>query len=206
MCLVSWDLLCTNTLFRGLHTATKQSVISTLNVTETSNDSAKLILKQKETIENAAPFSELKNYQKGNLGEIITDIGIEDQLNTTRVGDRITDINKGGHHGIDGVYELKSKPPEYYIVEAKHTKNMPRLSKTKNGYKQMSEAWFDDGVDTYRDRFLQYAKGDKKIADKIREAYRKGETIQLLSHVKSDGTVDLYKIDKMGEIGKKFEP
>ncbi len=83
---------------------------------------------------------------------------------------------------------------------------MPRLSKTKNGYKQMSEAWFDNGVDTYRDRFLQYAKGDKKIADKIREAYRKGETIQLLSHVKSDGTVDLYKIDKMGEIGKKFEP
>jgi len=65
-------------------------------VKESSEDITRKI--QKETIENAAPFSELKNYQKGNLGEIITDIGIEDQLNTTRVGDRITDINKGGHH------------------------------------------------------------------------------------------------------------
>lgn len=155
---------------------------------------------QKDAVEKAPEFSRLNSYQKGNLGEMKTDIKIENKFDATRIGGRMTDINKGGHHGIDGIYEAKIKPPEYYIVEAKHTKKKPRLRKTKAGYRQMSEKWMKGKVDIYSDRFLQYTSNDKKLANKIRKAYREDKTMQLLSHVKPDGSVDLYKIDKTGKI------
>ncbi|TRW22697.1 hypothetical protein FL857_10990 [Criibacterium bergeronii] len=181
-------------------------------VKDSSDDIVRKI--QKEAVENTPSFSELSAHQKGNFGEMKTDVIMENELKTTRIGDRITDINQGGHHGIDGVYKVKPEhqPPKFYNVDAKCIQQKkPTVSKIKatdkNGkrIKQMSEGWFGSKVDTYGDRFLQYANGDEKLAKEMRKAYGNGETMQLISHVKPDGSVDLYEIDKTGKIGDIFK-
>lgn len=46
------------------------------------------------------------------------------------------------HHGIDGVYYNPEGKPPYVIAEAKFSSTgIPRLSKLRDGTRQMSEKW-----------------------------------------------------------------
>ncbi len=106
--------------------------------------------------------------EKGNFGEMLTDIDMQEQGYERISHIRVTDINQTGHKGIDGVY-YNSETDTYAIVEAKYGSS--ELSLTLEG-QQMSWEWIDARLDE--------AVGEK-TADKIREQYEQNpQKVQLL--------------------------
>lgn len=98
--------------------------------------------------------------EKGNFGEMLTDIDLKEKGFERISHDRVTDLDQAGHSGIDGVYYNKEKK-EYLIAESKY--GLSQLGETLDG-RQMSWEWIDARLDD--------AVG-KNTADKIREQYAK---------------------------------
>lgn len=96
--------------------------------------------------------------EKGNFGEIMTDIDMLEQGYERISDERVTDIDQAGHQGIDGIY-YNSKTDTYAIIESKYGSS--QLGETQDG-RQMSWQWIDARLDE--------AVGER-IADKIREQY-----------------------------------
>ncbi len=96
--------------------------------------------------------------EKGNLGEMLTDIDLKEKGFERISHDRVTDLDQAGHSGIDGVYYNKEKK-EYLIAEAKYGSS--KLGETLDG-RQMSWGWIDARLDE--------AVGEN-TANKIREQY-----------------------------------
>ena len=98
--------------------------------------------------------------EKGNFGEMLTDIDLKEKGFERISHDRVTDLDQVGHSGIDGVYYNKEKK-EYLIAESKY--GLSQLGETLDG-RQMSWEWINVRLDD--------AVGEN-IADKIREQYVK---------------------------------
>lgn len=82
-------------------------------------------------------FPGLSNQQKGNLGEMVSDITLTDK-GLKPLHNRLTDLNAATRQGADGVFE---KNGIYYIVESKY--NTSRLKTLTGGVKQMSKSWIE---------------------------------------------------------------
>lgn len=108
------------------------------------------------------------NAEKGNFGEMLTDIDMQEQGYERISGTRVTDIDQIGHKGIDGVF-YNHKTDTYAIVESKYGSS--KLGETQEGI-QMSWEWIDARLDD--------AVGEK-TADKIREHHiQNPQKVQLL--------------------------
>ena len=111
------------------------------------------ILKAQNGLEDVA-----SNAEKGNFGEMLTDIDMREQGYERISNLRVTDIDQKGHQGIDGVY-YNPKTNTYAIVESKYGSS--QLGETLDGI-QMSWEWIDAR--------LNDAVGEKR-ANEIREQY-----------------------------------
>jgi hypothetical protein len=121
----------------------------------------------------------LDNKQKGNYGEMKTDLDMLDKGYVRISKEGITSLDDKGHQGIDGVYENPDGKPQYLIADSKYGSS--QLSETKDG-KQMSDEWIDKRLDE--------AVGKEK-ADEIRmEQIENPDNVdKSVAHIDSDGNV-----------------
>lgn len=160
----------------------------------------KLILdKQKDVcdkIEKDGNIDTMSTSEKGNYGEMKTDIEMEEQGWTRISTDTVTSIDDKGHQGIDGVYERvnpETGEKEYRVVESKY--GTSELNEHTSDGKQMSESWIDKRLDD--------AVGKEK-ADEIRESkiLNPDSVSSYISRIDKDGNVELTKLDSnANEIG-----
>jgi hypothetical protein len=132
----------------------------------------------------------LTNKEKGNYGEMKTDIAMAEK-GFSRISDEtITSLDDSGHKGIDGIYENSEKDgsPKFCIIESKFGSS--QLSETDDG-KQMSENWIDKRLDD---------SVGKEKADGIRmeKLMNPGNVESLLSKIDSNGNVTFNKLDSNG--------
>jgi len=115
--------------------------------------------------------------EKGNYGEIVTDVDMRSKGYERISKDAVVDIDQSGHHGIDGVYYKNDGHPQYVIVESKT--GSAQLGEAQDG-KQMSDQWIDNRLDE--------AVGERR-ADEIRsQKQRNPENVEeMLARVDEDG-------------------
>lgn len=128
--------------------------------------------------------------EKGNFGEMCTDIDMIKQDYIRISEDSVTDLFQSGKQGIDGVYENKDGDPRYVITDAKYGSS--QLKETQDG-KQLSFTWID--------RRLDDAVGKEK-ADEIRLAqiFDENNVDIKIAHVDENGNVTYEKVDRNGNV------
>ncbi|MCD7715477.1 MAG: hypothetical protein LUI39_03355 [Lachnospiraceae bacterium] len=131
--------------------------------------------------------------ETGNYGEMKTDQFLR-SIGYERVSmNMITDIDEGGHHGIDGIY-YHAETDQYLIVDAKYGSSQLN-PETRDG-KQMSANWINQRLD-----------GDlgKEKADSIRlkMLLEPEKVISAVAHVSADGTVKFDMLDEAANVVKK---
>jgi hypothetical protein len=155
--------------------------------------------KQKDVcdkIEKDGNIDTMSTSEKGNYGEMKTDIEMEEQGWTRISTDTVTSIDDKGHQGIDGVYERvnpETGEKEYRVVESKY--GTSELNEHTSDGKQMGENWIDKRLDD--------AVGKEK-ADEIRESkiLNTDSVSSYISRIDKDGNVELTKLDSnANEIG-----
>ena len=155
--------------------------------------------KQKDVcdkIEKDGNIDTMSTSEKGNYGEMKTDIEMEEQGWTRISTDTVTSIDDKGHQGIDGVYERvnpETGEKEYRVVESKY--GTSELNEHTRDGKQMGENWIDKRLDD--------AVGKEK-ADEIRESkiLNTDSVSSYISRIDKDGNVELTKLDSnANEIG-----
>jgi hypothetical protein len=131
----------------------------------------------------------LDSKQKGNYGEMKTDLDMLDKGYVRISKEGITSLDDKGHRGIDGVYENPDGEPKYIIVDSKYGSS--QLSDTKDG-KQMSDEWIDKRLDE--------AVGKDK-ADEIRvESIENPDNVgKAVAHIDSEGNVIYTDVDSSEE-------
>ena len=131
--------------------------------------------------------------EKGNYGEMKTDIDLLEKDYERISLERVTDLEETSHRGIDGVYYNPEGEPQYIIVDAKF--GTAQLSETADG-KQMSEAWIDARLD---------AAVGKEKADEIRmEKLLNSENVgSYVAHVEETGTVTYDRLDDNADIAER---
>jgi hypothetical protein len=129
----------------------------------------------------------LKNNEKGNYGEMKTDIDLLNKGYVRISGDGVTGLTDGGHRGIDGTYHNPDGHPPYLITDAKY--GNAALRDTGDG-KQLSETWIDNRLD---------ADVGKSQADAIREAMLDDDVGVAVSHIDVDGNVTYKAVDSNGD-------
>ncbi|KMK51096.1 hypothetical protein RO21_08180 [[Actinobacillus] muris] len=93
--------------------------------------------------------------------------------------------------GIDGIYRNTTPPPKFVIDEAKYGSS--KLSKLKDGTRQMSDNWIMDRLNHL----------DRKARDDILKAIERKEIDRVLSKVDQFGNVNTFKLNSLGKnIGK----
>ena len=144
-------------------------------------------------------IAQLSNLQKGNYGEMKTDIDLEKDGRYQRVSNfRVTSLTDKGHHGIDGIYKNMNPPPDFIIVESKYLgaeeavneSFAPTMSKVKNG-RQMDSEWIDKN--------LEKSVSDD-LYDEIVDAIDRKKVDFVASKVTNDGNITYYKLDSSGKI------
>jgi hypothetical protein len=140
-------------------------------------------------------LDKLDNRQKGNYGEMKTDLDMLDKGYVRISKEGITSLDDKGHQGIDGVYENPNGIPKYRIIDSKYGSS--QLSETKDG-KQMSDEWIDKRLDE--------AVGKEK-ADEIRaEQIENPDNVSKeVAHIDSDGNVEYTNVDDSEEGDNKDE-
>jgi len=126
----------------------------------------------------------VKNIQKGNYGEMKMDVYFAKRGYKRISLDRVTSIDAPTHHGIDGVYYNPEGKPPYVIAEAKFSSTgIPRLSKLRDGTRQMSEKWI--------------TKQSKRGLSRLDQAVGKEKALDILT---KDYKSVLVTIDKTGDV------
>jgi hypothetical protein len=137
----------------------------------------------------------LDNKQKGNYGEMKTDLDMLDKGCVRISKDSITSLDDKGHQGIDGVYENPTGNPRFSILDSKYGSS--QLTETKDGM-QMSDEWIDKRLDE--------AVGKDK-ADEIRaESIENPDNVdKAVAHIDSEGKVEYANVDnpKEGDINNE---
>jgi len=144
-----------------------------------------------DEVENKGDIDERNSKEKGNYGEMKTDIAMADKGWDRISNETVTSLDDEGHHGIDGVYEKTNSDTgekEYCIVESKYGSS--QLGETNDG-KQMSDNWIDKRLDD--------AVGKEK-ADEIREKQIEDpdSVKSKLSHIDKEGNVEFTELDDEG--------
>ena len=129
----------------------------------------------------------LSNKEKGNYGEMKTDLDMLDNGYVRISKDGVTSLDKPLEQGIDGVYQNPNGKPPFVILDAKFGSS--QLQDTKDG-KQLSGTWIDARLDD--------AVGKEK-ADEIREAMIDDDASVAVARIDADGEVTYTAVDADGE-------
>lgn len=131
--------------------------------------------------------------EKGNFGEMMTDIDLKEKGYERISKDQTTDLSSPGRQGIDGVYYKQGGKPEYMIVDSKY--GSAQLGDTVDG-KQMSDKWIDNRLDN--------AVGKEK-ADEIRmEKLINNDNVgSYVAHVDEKGTVTYDRLDSNADVKER---
>ena len=176
-------------LFKKLVLTEEKKALSAKEVLEKQKDVC-------EKVESNGNVDVMNTTEKGNYGEMKTDIEMEEQGWERISTDTVTSIEEKGHQGIDGVYERvnpETGEKEYCVVESKY--GTSELNEHTSDGKQMSENWIDKRLDD--------AVGKEK-ADEIRESkiLDPDSVSNYISRIDKDGNVELTKLDSnANEIG-----
>lgn len=180
-------------LLKALVLAEEQTALSTKEVINPILDKQKDVC---DKIEKDGNIDTMSTTEKGNYGEMKTDIEMEEQGWKRISTDTVTSIDDKGHQGIDGVYERvnpETGEKEYCVVESKY--GTSELNEHTSDGKQMGENWIDKRLDD--------AVGKEK-ADEIRESkiLNPDSVSSYISRIDKDGYVELTKLDSnANEIG-----
>ena len=145
-------------------------------------------------------IAQLSNLQKGNYGEMKTDIDLEKDGRYQRVSNfRVTSLKDKGHHGIDGIYKNMNPPPDFIIVESKYLgaeeavneSFVPTMSKVKNG-RQMDFKWIE--------KRLEGSIDDKKLLKKIQKALQNNRVDSVAAQIDKKGNITYYQLDADGKV------
>ena len=145
-------------------------------------------------------IAQLSNLQKGNYGEMKTDIDLEKDGRYQRVSNfRVTSLTDKGHHGIDGIYKNMNPPPDFIIVESKYLgaeeavneSFVPTMSKVKNG-RQMDFKWIE--------KRLEGSIDDKKLLKKIQKALQNNRVDSVAAKIDKKGNITYYQLDADGKV------
>ena len=145
-------------------------------------------------------IAQLSNLQKGNYGEMKTDIDLEKDGRYQRVSNfRVTSLKDKGHHGIDGIYKNMNPPPDFIIVESKYLgaeeavneSFAPTMSKVKNG-RQMDFKWIE--------KRLEGSIDDKKLLKKIQKALQNNRVASVAAKIDKKGNITYYQLDADGKV------
>jgi hypothetical protein len=131
----------------------------------------------------------LDNKQKGNYGEMKTDLDMLDKGYVRISKDSITSLDDKGHQGIDGVYENPDGKPKFFIVDSKYGSS--QLTETKDGT-QMSDEWIDKRLD----EAVGKDKADEIRAESIENPDNVGKAV---AHVDSEGKVEYTDVNNSEE-------
>ncbi len=148
------------------------------------------------------------NLEKGNYGEIVSH---NNKVNNPLLKEKGYDLERigkeppsgladKGHQGIDGIYKNRTPPPDYIIDEAKYGSS--RLSKLKDGTKQMNDDWITGGKrleKQFEDLDLP-DKEKRRIINEIKQGLDDGSVKKVLSKVSEDGKVTTFELNNKGEI------
>ncbi|WP_051604925.1 hypothetical protein [Lachnobacterium bovis] len=149
-----------------------------------------------EKVENGT-IKLVKNIQKGNYGEMKMDVYFAKRGYKRISLDRVTSIDAPTHHGIDGVYYNPEGKPPYVIAEAKFSSTgIPRLSKLRDGTRQMSEKWITKPSKRGLSR-LDQAVGKEKALDILTKDYK-----SVLVTIDKTGDVKTCILDANGKVIK----
>ena len=164
----------------------------TANIADAVNDAQRNILSQwRDRISRAT------NRQKGNFGEMATDLDLADN-GYIPLHRRIDNIDAPGHQGIDAVFE---KNGQYFIVESKFSStNTPSLNPanpTTGLPKQMSDDWIR------RPGELSNVLGNNEIL--AQQILNSNYTRVVATHGPNGNKI--YKlVDSLGNIGNTWTP
>ena len=130
----------------------------------------------------------LSTKEKGNFGEMCTDVDMLKQEYKRISEDSVTDLFQSGRQGIDGVYENKDGIPRYVITDSKYGSS--QLKETQDG-KQLSSTWIDKRLDD--------AVGKEK-ADEIRleKIFDANNVDVKIAHVDENGKITYETVDRNG--------
>ena len=140
----------------------------------------------------------LTETEKGNYGEMKTDLDMLDKGYVRISKDSVTSLN-GGHTGIDGVYENPDGKPRYIIVESKYRDdgNGSLNPKPTTEGKQMDDNWtFGNNLD----KAVGKDKADEIRLEKMTNPDNVGKT---LATIDRDGNVKYESIDQNANIEKE---
>lgn len=145
-------------------------------------------------------IAQLSNLQKGNYGEMKTDIDLEKDGRYQRVSNfRVTSLKDKGHHGIDGIYKNMNPPPDFIIVESKYLgaeeavneSFAPTMSKVKNG-RQMDSEWIKKN--------LLDSIADEQLLEEIRISIRRKRVDSVAAKIDKKGNITYYQLDADGKV------
>ena len=145
-------------------------------------------------------IAQLSNLQKGNYGEMKTDIDLEKDGRYQRVSNfRVTSLTDKGHHGIDGIYKNMNPPPDFIIVESKYLgaeeavneSFAPTMSKVKNG-RQMDSEWIKKN--------LLDSIADEQLLEEIRISIRRKRVDSVAAKIDKKGNITYYQLDADGKV------
>ncbi|MDR1892936.1 MAG: hypothetical protein LBQ48_08025 [Oscillospiraceae bacterium] len=134
----------------------------------------------------------LTKEEKGNYGEMRTDLDMLDKGYVRISIDGVTDL-KGGHKGIDGTYQNPDGKPPYLIIDAKYGSS--QLQDTIAG-KQLSDTWIEKNLDS---------DVGKAQADVIREAMIDDNVGVAVARVDAGSNVTYETVDSDGNMVKELE-
>ena len=149
----------------------------------------KIIAASKGAIES------MSNLEKGNFGEIATDMDLT-LRGYAPLHPRISNLKNGIHQGIDGVFK---KGEEFFIVESKYhgTGGLNPANSATGLPAQMTDAWINGS-----DRLFDAVGKNRELWDTIRNKGYK----RLLAEVAPDGTVVYKVLDNEAKVISFFKP
>lgn len=129
--------------------------------------------------------------EKGNAGEIQTDLDMMRNGYERISNDEVTSLNDTTHQGIDGVYRNRyGDEPKYVIADAKY--GTAGLADTSDG-KQMSMNWINNRLDD---------SVGKNIADEIRELmlFESDNVMPCVAHIDENMSMIYDKLDASANV------
>ena len=129
-------------------------------------------------------IANMSNTRKGNWGEMVTDTDLIEKGYKEVHVNRVTDIDHGGHDGIDHIFK-NEQTGEYIIVESKYgTSGMNPADLNTGLPRQMSDEWISNGTRSAGDRLYDAVGGDDALYDAISNGYQR-----VKAKIQADGSV-----------------
>ena len=170
------------------------------------------VKKDPKTLEN---LEHPHNFTRhGNFGEMVVDVDLEGTGHIKRISmQRVTSLDAPMHHGIDGIYENLTPPPDFFVVDSKYLSSevskadtfAPTMTYYKNSdITQLDNNWIIKNIeDEFMDAegFISPENNEKmqKIITAI-QSNDESKCLRIAGKVDNTGKVTYYKYGSDGKV------